>query len=421
MSGSTPYCRGGVRPYTSRPMIVAVPTETHPGEGRVAIVPAVAQQLVKGGEEVRVQAGAGEAAGYRDADYRERGAAIVEDRAQLFAGADVIVRVRTANANPTQGPRDIEMMKSGQALVGVADALSGGDAIRRIAERGVTLLAMELIPRITRAQEMDVLSSQASLAGYKAVIRAAELLPKIFPLMMTAAGTLKPAKVFVVGVGVAGLQAIATAKRLGAVVSAYDVRPAIKEQVQSLGATFVELPLDTRGAEDAGGYAKAQSDEQVRRQQELMARVVEESDVVICTASIPGKRAPVLVTRAMVEAMAPGSVIVDLAAERGGNCEVTQPGKTIDYNGVTIVGDDDFLATVAHHASQMYANNVLRYLRHLSKIGALKPDASAGGAPPADEILAATLVTRGGEVVHPRVREVMGLPPLVAAGAGAGA
>jgi NAD(P) transhydrogenase subunit alpha len=386
-------------------MIVAVPTETYRGERRVAMVPAVAAQLVKARHDVRVQRGAGTAAGYPDAQYAAQGATVVEDRAALFAAAEVVAQVRTPAANAREGPRDVELMKGGQVVIGTADALSAGEAIRLLADRGVTLLALDLLPRVTRAQEMDVLSSQASLAGYKAVIRAAELLEKVLPMMMTAAGTIRPSKVFVIGAGVAGLQAIATAKRLGAVVSAYDVRPAVKEQVQSLGARFVELPLDTAGAEDKGGYAKAQSDEQVRRQQELMAGAVAEADVVITTASIPGKRAPVLVTAAMVDGMAPGAVIVDLAAERGGNCELTRPGETIDHNGVTIVGDDNLIAGVAHHASQMYASNLWRYLRHVTtKAGALMLD-------PSDEITAATLVTQGGAVVHPRVREALGLPP----------
>jgi NAD(P) transhydrogenase subunit alpha len=405
-------------------MIVAIPTETHPGERRVAMVPSAAAQLIKAGHEVRVQRDAGAAAGYPTAQYIERGATIIDGRAELLAAADIIAQVRAATASAApdsaasgDGRGDLELMKSGQVVVGIADALSAGEPIKRLAARGVTLLALDLLPRVTRAQEMDVLSSQASLAGYQAVIRAADLLGKVLPMMMTAAGTIRPSKVFVIGAGVAGLQAIATAKRLGAVVTAYDVRPAVKEQVLSIGARFIELPLDTAGAEDTGGYAKEQSAEQVRRQQELMARAVEEADIVITTASIPGKKSPVLVTAAMVERMAPGSVIVDLAAERGGNCELTQPGKTIRHGGggggggggVTIVGDDNLIAGVAYHASQMYANNLARYLRHVTgKDGQLALDT-------ADEITAATVVTRGGEIVHPRVREVLGLPPLATA------
>ena len=396
-------------------MIICVPTETYPGEKRVALVPAAAAQLVKAGHAVRVERGAGAAAGFLDEHYARQGATVTADRAELFAAgstdaaaaaaaAVVIAQVRTAGANPVEGRRDLELMRPGQVVIGMADALAAGEPLQLMADRGVTLLALDLLPRVTRAQEMDVLSSQASLAGYKAVVRAAELLEKVLPMMMTAAGTIRPSKVFVIGAGVAGLQAIATAKRLGAVVTAYDVRPAVKEQVQSLGARFVELPIDTAGAEDRGGYAKEQSAEQVRRQQELMSAAVAEADVVITTASIPGKKAPVLVTAAMVEGMAAGSVVVDLAAERGGNCELTRPGQTIDHRGVTIVGDDNLIAGVAHHASQMYANNWSRYLRHVTtKDGTLKLDA-------ADEITAATLVTHGGAVVHPRVRAILGLP-----------
>jgi NAD(P) transhydrogenase subunit alpha len=381
-------------------MIFAVPKETFASERRVALVPAAAAQLAKLGHEVRVEAGAGEAAGFPDAQYAEKGVPLVAGRADLIAAADVVAQVRTPGANPEHGARDVELLRSGQTVIGLADPLSPGESIRALAARGVTLLALELMPRITRAQDMDVLSSQMNLAGYKAVIRAADEIEKVFPLMMTAAGTIRPAKVFVVGAGVAGLQAVATAKRLGALVSAFDVRAAVKEQVESLGAKFVELPVTAQ--EQAGGYAGAQTEEQLARQRELMARVVADSDVVITTALIPGRRAPTLVTRAMVEAMQRGSVVVDLAAERGGNCELTQPGRTVEHNGVRIVGDDNLISGVAHHASQMYASNVVRYVRHLTRDGALNLDTS-------DEITRETLVTRGGEIVHPRVREILGM------------
>jgi NAD(P) transhydrogenase subunit alpha len=385
-------------------MIVAVPTETFPNERRVALVPTAAAHLIAAGHEVRVQSGAGVQAGYPDDSYREKGVAIVDDRGELLNSADLIAQIRVFHATDERDRSDVEKLRSGQILVGLADARTAVDSMKLLAERGLTVLAMELMPRITRAQDMDVLSSQASLAGYKAVLRAADMLPRIFPLMMTAAGTLKPARVFVVGVGVAGLQAIATAKRLGAHVSAYDVRPAVKEQVHSLGAVFVELPIDTSTSQDAGGYAKAQSEEQVKRQQNLMTETVAESDVVITTALIPAKRAPILVTKAMVEAMSPKSVIVDLAAERGGNCELTQPGKTIEHNGVMIVGDDHLISGVAYHASQMFANNLTSFLKHLTKDGRIAIDT-------ADEITAATLVTRDGKVVHPQVREAIDSPP----------
>jgi NAD(P) transhydrogenase subunit alpha len=378
-------------------MIVAVPRETSAGERRVALVPTAAAHLAQIGHAVQVESGAGTEAGFSDRDFAEAGVTVIADRDALLSAAQVIVQVRVQGA-------DLRSTREGQIVIGLADPLDPGDELRALAQRGVTLLAMELMPRITRAQEMDVLSSQASLAGYKAVIRAADLLPKIFPLMMTAAGTIRPAKVFIIGAGVAGLQAIATAKRLGAIVHAFDVRPAVKEQVESLGARFVELPISAQ--EQKGGYAAAQSEEQLRRQQELMARVVAESDIVITTAQIPGKRAPTLVTRAMVHAMQRGSVIVDLAAEHGGNCELTEPGRTITLEGgVTIVGEVNLISGVAHHASQMYASNVARFLHHLTKDGIVQID-------PADEITRETLVAHGGEIVHGRVRELLGLPPL---------
>ncbi len=271
-----------------------------------------------------------------------------------------------------------------------------------MAAKGVTLLALELLPRITRAQSMDVLSSQATIAGYRAVLLAALALPKIFPMMITAAGTLNAARVLVVGAGVAGLQAIATARRLGAMVSGYDVRPAVKEQVQSLGAKFVEMPLDSAAAAGAGGYAQQMDEAFYRRQRELMTRVVAESDVVITTAAVPGKKSPVLVTAEMVAGMAPGSVIVDLAAERGGNCELTHAGQTVVVNGVTILGPTDLPAEVPQHASQLYAKNITTFLLYLVKEGRLTLDAE-------DEIVRETLVARGGEVIHPRIKELLGV------------
>ncbi len=386
-------------------MIVAVLGETLPGERRVAMSPQAAGPLVKAGHEIRVQSGAGLAAGFPDERFAQRGARIVATRQQAIDGAQVILQVRTFGANPQAGTGDLELLRRGQTLIGLAEPLSAHAQVRALAETGINLLALELIPRITRAQSMDVLSSQASLAGYKAVLMAAEALPKMLPMMMTAAGTIRPARVFIIGAGVAGLQAIATAKRLGAVVTAYDVRPAVKEQVQSLGARFLELPLEAAG-EDGAGYARAQSEEQVRRQRELMSKAVAESDVVITTAAVPGQRAPILVTAAMVAAMAPGSVIVDLAAERGGNCELTERGQTVQRHGVTIIGHDNIPATIALDASQMFANNVASLLKHLTdKQGGLRLDA-------ADEIVRSCLVCRDGQIVHPLVRQAMGLPSL---------
>jgi len=383
-------------------MVVGVPRETLPGELRVALVPASVPALVKAGAAVLVEAGAGVAAGFPDADYAARGATIVS-RDDVYARATLILQVRTPGAGGVQGEADVDRLGPQHVLIGFADPLIAGQATGAVAARGASLFAMELIPRITRAQSMDALSSMANIAGYKAVILAADTLPRLFPMMMTAAGTITAARVFVIGAGVAGLQAIATARRLGARVEAYDVRPAVKEQIESLGAKFIELPLEAAAAEDKGGYATAQDESFYRRQRETMAKVVAQSDVVITTAAIPGKKSPVLVTADMVASMAPGSVIVDLAAERGGNCEATVADQSVVVSGVTVHGPTNLAATVPYHASQMYARNVTTLVTHLMKDGALDIDT-------ADEITRETLVTRGGEVVHPRVREVLGLP-----------
>ena len=381
-------------------MVVGIPAETFPGERRVATVPAVVPALTKAGLDVLLEPGAGAAAGFPDADYVEKGAALAADRAHLFATADAVLQVRALGANPDAGRADLELMRPGQVVVGLSEPLGAPAAARDLAGRGVTAFSMELIPRITRAQSMDALSSMATIAGYKAVLVAAEALPRMFPMMMTAAGTVTPARVFVVGAGVAGLQAIASARRLGAKVEAYDVRPAVKEQVESLGASFVDLPLDTAGSEDAGGYAKAQDEAFYARQREMMGRVVAGSDVVITTALIPGRPAPVLVTDEMVAGMTPGSVVVDLAAERGGNVEPSRPDEMVTAHGVTVLGPTNLPSTVPYHASQMYARNVSALLLHLVRDGAVALD-------PDDEITAGTLVSRDGEVVHPRVRELL--------------
>jgi H+-translocating NAD(P) transhydrogenase subunit alpha len=377
-------------------MLVGVPVEQFPGERRVAIVPASIAPLKKAGFDVVVERGAGERAGFPDSAYRDKGAQIAASRSDVFA-ADVVLQVRAT---------DLALMRQGQIVVGMSDPLGSPDTARELAARGVSAFALELIPRITRAQSMDVLSSMATIAGYKAVLLAADALPRMFPLLTTAAGTVTPAHVFIVGVGVAGLQAIATARKLGAVVEAYDVRPAVKEQVQSVGAKFVELPLETAQAEDKGGYAKAQDETFYQRQREMMARVVAGNDVVITTAVIPGKKAPVLVTADMVRGMAPGSVVVDLAAERGGNCELTRPDQVVIEHGVTILGPTNLPSTVPYHASQMYAKNITTFLLHLVKDGAMKLD-------PGDEITRDTLIAKNGEVVNARVRQALGLPELV--------
>ena len=388
-------------------MIVGVPRETFPGERRVALVPAVVPNLAKAGLEVVVEAGAGVEAGYPDAEYVNKGAKVVGSRGDVFSTADVIVQVLSYGSNDQTGKADLPLLRRGQVLIGFLRPLGEVHTLQEIAATGVTSFSVELMPRITRAQSMDALSSMGTICGYKAVLVAADKLPRIFPMLTTAAGTITPSRVLVIGAGVAGLQAIATARRLGAVVSAYDLRPAVKEQVQSLGGRFVELPIEAADAQDAGGYAKAQDEAFYQKQRELLGKVVAESDVVITTAVVPGKKSPVLVTKEMVTGMAPGSVIVDLAAERGGNCELTRTGETIVVHGVTIVGAINLASSVPYHASQMYAKNLTNFLVHLVKDGKLQLNL-------ADEITRSTLVTQGGEIVNPRTREFFSLPALAA-------
>ena len=379
-------------------MIVGIARETFPGEQRVALVPEAVSGLSACNADILVESGAGAAAGYADAAYAERGAEIAADRDEVFARAEVMLQVRTLGANPEAGSADLARIRSGQVLIGASDPLTAGSELCALADAGATLFAMELMPRITRAQSMDVLSSMATIAGYKAVLLAAAALPRMFPLLMTAAGTLTPSRVLVIGAGVAGLQAIATARRLGAVIRAYDVRPAVKEQVESLGAEFVELDIDAGDSEDAGGYARAQDEVFYRRQREELAKVAGQSDVIITTAAIPGQPAPLLITADAVQSMGPGSVIVDLAAERGGNCELTRPGETVVEDGVQIMGPLNLPATVPHHASQMYSHNIATFFRHLAGEGELQFDME-------DEITRETLVLRDGEIVHPRIRK----------------
>ncbi|HEU4527953.1 MAG TPA: Re/Si-specific NAD(P)(+) transhydrogenase subunit alpha [Actinomycetota bacterium] len=381
-------------------LLVGVPRETFPGETRVALVPAVLPQLTKAGMDVVVESRAGEAAGFADDQYAAHGAEI-GNRERVFQ-ADIVVQVRTCGANPELGRDDIHRFKPEQVIVGMADPLVCPAGIRQAAEHKVTGFAMDFMPRITRAQGMDVMSSQSTVIGYKAVLMAADRLPKMFPMMTTAAGTVRPAQVFVVGAGVAGLMAIATARRLGAVVQAYDVRPAAQEDIESLGARCVLLPLQPGDAEDQSGYAKELGQAFYERQQELMAQVVAGVDVVITTALIPGKKAPVLITEQAVKGMAPGSVIVDTAAERGGNCAMTRANhRTVTDNGVTIFGPTNLAASVPNVASSMYAKNVQSFLMLLVKDGKLEIDLE-------DEIVAGTLVTRDGEVTHKRVLEALG-------------
>jgi H+-translocating NAD(P) transhydrogenase subunit alpha len=382
-------------------MIVGVVKETYPQEQRVALVPAGVAPLVKAGFEVVVETDAGAAAGHPDGHYTEKGASIAESHSELLQKSDVLLMVRAAGANPEAGRADLEHLRPGQIVIAHAEPLAEAKHAAEMATKGVTLIAMELIPRTTRAQSMDALSSQANIAGYKAVLLAANQLPKMFPMMMTAAGTITAAKVFVLGAGVAGLQAIATAKRLGAIVLGYDLRPVVKEQVESLGAKFVELQLETQQAEAAGGYAKQMDEEFYRKQREQLAKVAADCDVVITTAAIPGRKSPLLITAGAVEAMRPGSVIVDLAAERGGNCELTEAGQTVEKHGVTIMGPLNLAGTVPLHASQMYSKNVTTLLLSMVKDGKVELNME-------DDIVREVVVTRDGQVVHPRVKEAVG-------------
>ncbi len=388
-------------------MKVAILKEMFPGEDRVALLPANVPQLAKLGMEVVVEPGAGTASGFSDAEYVEKGASLAANRTEAFS-ADIVLQIRSLGMNPDAGRGDLDLIREGQMVIGMCDPLGSPEAIQEMAGRGCTQFALEMIPRITRGQAMDVLSSQATIAGYRAVLTAAQELHKMFPMMMTAAGTLSPARAFIIGAGVAGLQAIATAKRLGAIVHAYDVRPAVREQCESLGAKFVEMELDTGESEDAGGYAKQLGEDFYRRQRELMAEVVSDSDVVVTTAAIPGKKSPLLITADAVRQMSSGSVIVDLAAERGGNCELTRANERVVENGVTILGPTNLASELPYHASQMFANNCVKFLQNMvNKENQLELNRD-------DEIVAGTLVAHGGEVVHPRIRELLGLPELAA-------
>lgn len=388
-------------------MIVGVPRESFPGERRVALVPVVVPNLTKAGFEVLVEAGAGVGAGYPDTEYLSRGAKIVASRAEVFRSADIVVQVLCYGSNDKTGKADVPLYRTGHVLIGFLRPLGSIETIQEIASKGVTAFSVELMPRTTRAQSMDALSSMATVCGYKAVVLAADKLPRIFPMLTTAAGTITPARVFIIGAGVAGLQAISTARRLGAVATAYDLRPAAKEQVQSLGGRFLELPIEAKDAQDSRGYARAQDEAFYQRQRDLLGKAVAESDVVITAAVIPGKKPPVLVTKQMVAGMAPGSVIVDLASERGGNCELTKPGEVVIEHGVTIIGYFNLATGMPYHASQMYARNLSAFLLHLVKDGKLQLNLD-------DEIVRETLLTKGGEVFNARVREFFSLPALVA-------
>ena len=387
-------------------MIIGIPSEIKAGEKRVAMSPANVQSLTDKSAKVLIQADAGSAAGYPDAEYTAAGATVTADRAEIFASADIILQVQSFGSNNDNSDGDLALLRSGQLVIGMMDPLASPQAAQAVAKTGATAIALELVPRISRAQSMDVLSSMATLAGYKAVLMGASAAPRIFPMLMTAAGTLQPARVLIMGVGVAGLQACATAKRLGAVVEAYDVRPAAREQILSVGAKPVELDLDTGESEGAGGYAKEQGEDFLRRQRELMTEVVAQQDIIITTAAIPGAKSPILVTEDMVKAMKPGAVIVDLAAERGGNCDLTKQGETVVVHDVTILGPENVPSDLAFHASQMLGKNMQTLLELIvDEAGNLNLDFN-------DEIVAGTVVAHEGEIPHPHMRKLLNLPEL---------
>ncbi|MDA7760618.1 Re/Si-specific NAD(P)(+) transhydrogenase subunit alpha [bacterium] len=386
-------------------MIIGITRELVGGENRVSLCPDNVQSLVDKGLELWVEQNAGAQAGFSDDDYISVGAKVVSDRDELFAKSDVILQVQSFGSNTENADDDLKRLKAKQLVIGMMDPLAQPQAAQQVADTGATAIALEMVPRISRAQSMDVLSSMATLAGYRSVLLGAEAAPRILPMLMTAAGTLQPARVLIMGVGVAGLQACATAKRLGAVVEAYDVRPAAREQIISVGATPVELDLPTESSEGAGGYAKKQSEEFLRMQREQMTEVVARQDIIITTAAIPGAKSPILVTEDMLKAMKTGSVLVDLAAERGGNCESTQMGKTVVAHGVTILGPENLASDAAFHASQMYGNNIQTLLELILEEGQINLDFE-------DEIVAGTVIAHGGEVPHPYMRKLLDLPSL---------
>jgi len=381
-------------------MRVAVPKEINPGESRVALVPETVARLTKAGFQVAVEAGAGEDAGFTDSAYAAAGATIESDPRTLFGGADVVLKVQRPARREALGVHEAELLHEGAVLVSFVYPYAAPDTVALLAERGLSAFAMELVPRITRAQKMDALSSQSTVAGYKSVLVAANATGKFFPMLMTAAGTIPPARVLIIGAGVAGLQAIATARRLGAVVEAFDVRPAAKEQVQSLGAAFVDIDLPTEDAQDAGGYARELAADHIRREKEVLHEHCVKADIVITTALVPGKRAPVLIPATTVAGMRFGSVIVDLAGEMGGNCELSAPGETVVHNGVTIVAPLNLSSDMAYHASTMYSKNISALLEHLAPQAALKIDLE-------DEITRGACVTHEGQVVHEPTRALL--------------
>lgn len=384
-------------------MTIGIPKEICPGELRVALTPSNVAVLAKKGQEVLIESGAGVASGYADTEYTAAGATIESNRKKLFKASDIIIQVQSPGANTKNGQKDLSQLKKGQVVIGMMDPLANPDISLEYAKKGITALSLELMPRITRAQSMDVLSSMATIAGYQAVLIAAEKSTRMFPMLMTAAGTVKPARVLIMGVGVAGLQACATAKRLGAVVEAYDVRPAAREQILSVGAKPVVLDLDTDEAEGKGGYAAKQSEEFLAKQRELMGNVLAQQDVVITTAAVPGAKSPILVTSEMVSKMKNGAIIVDLAAERGGNCDLTKLNEEVVEGGVTIVGPENVPSSIPFHASQMFGKNVENFLKLLiDDEGKVALDFE-------DEIFQDTCIAHDGDVPAERIRSILGL------------
>ncbi|MBN2011950.1 Re/Si-specific NAD(P)(+) transhydrogenase subunit alpha [candidate division KSB1 bacterium] len=381
-------------------MKIGIPKEIRAGETRVALIPPMIAGLIRDGHEVLVESGAGVGAGFADTAYQDAGASIIDDAAKLYTNADLIMKVNAPTFNPTTKKHEADLLKNGTTYVGFLMPQENKDAVEKMVRKKITCFAMEFVPRITRAQSMDALSSMATIAGYKAVIIAAEKLSKIFPLLMTAAGSITPANVLILGAGVAGLQAIATAKRLGAKVEAFDPRPAVKEQIESLGASFVEMQLPEEDVETAGGYAKQQSDAFLKAEQDAIGKRLPRMDVVITTAQIFGKRAPILITRAMVEQMQPGAVIIDLAAEQGGNCELTAANEQVEAHGVTVIGVVNLPASVAYHASQMYSKNITNLFKHLY----LAPEFILNFE---DEITNGACVVRDGAIINDVVKNLV--------------
>ena len=380
-------------------MVIAVPKEILPGENRVACVPDVVSKFIKAGFELQVEKDAGLSAGFTNAMYESAGAKVIDNLNELYSSAEIVLKVQRPLDHPEAGKHELDLMKEGTILITFLYPLNHSDLAKKCAEKKINVLSMDMIPRTTLAQKMDALSSQANIAGYKSVIMCADALGKIFPLMMTAAGTISPAKVVIMGAGVAGLQALGTAKRLGAVVEVSDIRTAVKEEVQSLGGKFIEVQTD-EDMQDEGGYAKEASEEFLKKQKELIFKHVTDADIVITTALVPGKKAPVLVTEEMVKNMKPGSVILDMAVEFGGNCEVSVIGKTVKKHNVTIIGEPNLPSLVPTHSSDMYAKNILSLVTHIGKEGKVELNLE-------DEIVQGSLITNNGEVIHQRIKDLL--------------